>query len=43
MQINVKCVNKFLYKRGVELALSLSGKQIKRECGAILESIRVIN
>jgi hypothetical protein len=30
------------FLRGVELALSLSGKQIKRECGAILESIRVI-
>jgi len=29
-------------RRGVELALSIPNKQIKRECASILESIRVI-
>ena len=28
-------------RRGIELALKLPNKQVKRECGSILESIRV--
>lgn len=30
-------------RRGVELALRLPNKQVKRECAAILEGIRVLN
>lgn len=30
-------------RRGIELALKLPNKQVKKECGSILEAIRVIS